>query len=180
MRCRKYLSGIHVRAQPRLLKEFARAADTERGGPIRSSEEVAVASARVGRAALSLGFDIGVFVLGLVVAVPSLVAYFVLNDGRLTALDLVWIALVVIMSRFPLMLTHKSGDIELGFETCILVFLVLTRAPLEAFSIWAIATTLAVATQRKSDTSRCRTRSASARMKAAAVSPVPRPTTMPD
>lgn len=113
-----------------------------------------MASARVGRAALSLGFDIGVFVLGLAVAVPALVAYFVLGDGRLTALDLVWISLVVVMSRFPLMLTHKSGDIELGFETCILVFLVLTRAPLEAFSIWAIATTLAMATQRKSWRSR--------------------------
>jgi diguanylate cyclase (GGDEF)-like protein len=102
---------------------------------------------------VSLGFDIGVFVLGVGIAVPA-VATWLLDGGQLDVLDLVWISLVVVMSRFPLMLTHKSGDIELGFETCILVFLVLTLPPLEAFSIWAIATTLAMATQRKSWRSR--------------------------
>ena len=112
-----------------------------------------MASARVSRAAVSMGFDLGVFALGLAVALPSLAAW-QMGGGGLDLLDLVWIALVVVMSRFPLLLTHKSGDIELGFETCILVFLVLTLEPREAFSIWAIATTLAMATQKKSWRSR--------------------------
>jgi diguanylate cyclase (GGDEF)-like protein len=112
-----------------------------------------VATARVSRAVLSLGFDLAVFLIGVGVALPAVATWLALG-GQLDALGLVWIALVVVMSRFPLMLTHKSGDIELGFETCILVFLVLTQPPLEAFSIWAIATTLAMATQRKSWRSR--------------------------
>ena len=112
-----------------------------------------MASARVSRAAVSLGFDMAVFVLGVGVALPA-VGMWLREGGQLDALALVWIALVVVMSRFPLMLTHKSGDIELGFETCILVFLVLTEPPLTAFSIWAIATTIAMATQRKSWRSR--------------------------
>jgi diguanylate cyclase (GGDEF)-like protein len=102
---------------------------------------------------VSLGFDLAVFAVGVGVAIPAVAAWLD-GGGGLDPLGVVWIALVVVMSRFPLMLTHKSGDIEVGFETCILVFLVLTEEPLQAFSIWAIATTVAMATQKKSWRSR--------------------------
>ncbi len=52
------------------------------------------------------------------------------------------------------MLTHRSGDVVIGFETCVLVFLVLTEEPAQAFAIWAVGTTIANATQRKAWRSR--------------------------
>ncbi len=59
------------------------------------------------------------------------------------------VVLVVVMSRYPLTLAHRSGDVLIGFETCVLVFLALSSPPLEAFCLWTIGTTIANATQSK-------------------------------
>jgi diguanylate cyclase (GGDEF)-like protein len=102
----------------------------------------------MGRARFSVVLDYLILVLGLAVAVPA-VTVWVLSGPDDIAVGVVSALLVVVMSRYPLTLAHRSGDILIGFETCVLVFLALTAAPLEAFCVWAIGTTIANATQRK-------------------------------
>ena len=108
-----------------------------------------MASVRISRAVVAAALDILLCVVGLALAVVA-VRSWIGGGGEFDLGGLVWVSLVVVMSRFPLVLTHQSGDIEIGFETCVLVFLVLTMAPLQAFSLWSIATTIAMTTQRKS------------------------------
>jgi diguanylate cyclase (GGDEF)-like protein len=100
------------------------------------------------RAAVSTVLDYLMLAVGLVVAVPALVLW--LRDGpRVGLAGAVSVALVVVMSRYPLTLAHRSGDILLGFETCVLVFLALASPPLEAFCLWVLGTTIANATMPK-------------------------------
>ncbi|MFN8158900.1 MAG: EAL domain-containing protein [Candidatus Nanopelagicales bacterium] len=113
---------------------------------------------RVSRATLAVGSDIAIFVVGLLVAIPF-VAYWVhgvITSGTVPEylIDVTAIGLVVLMARYPLTIPHESGDIVIGFETCALVFLLLTGSPLEAFAVWAIATTIANGVQRKAWRSR--------------------------
>ncbi|MGD9955357.1 MAG: putative bifunctional diguanylate cyclase/phosphodiesterase [Candidatus Nanopelagicales bacterium] len=108
-----------------------------------------VASARLGRAALAVALDVAIFAAGVLVALVSLQQWL----GEEHVLDPTGVAavgLVFIMSRFPLTLTHQSGDIVIGFETCVLVYLVLTVSPWHALALWSVATALAMLTQRKS------------------------------
>ncbi|HET7900600.1 MAG TPA: EAL domain-containing protein [Candidatus Nanopelagicales bacterium] len=116
-----------------------------------------MAAARVSRATVAVGLDVAIFVAGLLAAVP-----FVLlgvgragdmDPGRLW-IDVAAIALVYVMARYPLTIPHESGDIVIGFETCVLVFLLLTGGPVEAFAVWSIATAIANGTQRKAWRSR--------------------------
>jgi len=108
-----------------------------------------MATSRTRRASVAVGLDIVIFVLGLLVAATGIVLWLRSPYGALTMTGAVSILLVVVMSRFPLVLSHLSGDVVIGFETCVLVFLTLTVPPMEAFALWAIGTTLANATQRK-------------------------------
>jgi diguanylate cyclase (GGDEF)-like protein len=112
-----------------------------------------VAHSRFGRVWVAAALDLLILVIGLIVALPFVVSWAVGRSG-FDPIDAIAVALVVVMSRFPLVLTHRSGDIVIGFETCVLVFLVLTVAPAEAFALWAVGTALANATQAKSWRSR--------------------------
>jgi diguanylate cyclase (GGDEF)-like protein len=116
-----------------------------------------MSAVRVSRATVAVGLDVAIFVVGLLLAVPFVVAWVrtaVAGEAGSYAIDVMAIALVVLMARFPLTIPHESGDIVIGFETCVLVFLLLTYGPLEAFAVWAIATTIASGTQRKAWRSR--------------------------
>jgi diguanylate cyclase (GGDEF)-like protein len=108
-----------------------------------------MATSRISRVSVAVGLDIAIFIVGLLVAVTGVVLWLRGPDGTLSMTGAVSILLVVVMSRFPLVLSHLSGDVVIGFETCVLVFLSLTVPPMEAFALWAIGTTLANATQRK-------------------------------
>jgi len=112
-----------------------------------------VASARMSRAALGLTLDLAVFGSAVLLTLAALVSWLG-SGGRPDLGGLVCVGLIVAVSRFPLVLIHRSGDIIIGFETCVLVFLVLVYPPWEAFTLWAIGTTLASGTQRKAWRSR--------------------------
>jgi len=107
-----------------------------------------VALTRMTRDQFSAALDVSIGVVGLAVAIPLLVTWLT-HDPRLGWPMLVAIALVVVMSRYPLTIPHRSGDLLIGFETCVLVFLTLTARPLEAFCLWAIGTVIANGSQRK-------------------------------
>ncbi len=112
-----------------------------------------MALSRVGRVGVAAALDVLILIAGLTVAVPFVLAW-ARRGPDLDPIAVTAVALVVVMSRFPLVLTHRSGDIVIGFETCVLVFLVLTVPPAEAFAIWALGTTAANATARKAWRSR--------------------------
>jgi len=110
-----------------------------------------VAGVRMDREAMSAALDVSIGVVGIAIAVPAIGIWL---SGRVTAPHLGWLAvvsvvLVVVMSRYPLTISHQSGDLLIGFETCVLVFLTLTQDPLEAFCLWAIGTAIANGSQRK-------------------------------
>ncbi|HEY5183717.1 MAG TPA: EAL domain-containing protein [Actinomycetes bacterium] len=105
------------------------------------------ASAR--RTTLAVCLDVVIFAVGVAVAVPC-VARWLTGQQMPGYAGIVAITLIVVFSRFPLVLAHQSGDIVIGFETCSLVFLVLTVPPIQALALWAIGTTIANATARKS------------------------------
>jgi diguanylate cyclase (GGDEF)-like protein len=100
------------------------------------------------RGQFSAALDVSLGILGLAVAIPAL-ATWLLHDPALGWSAFVSIALVVVMSRYPLTIPHRSGDLLIGFETCVLVFLTLTVKPLEAFCLWSIGTIIANGSQRK-------------------------------
>ena len=105
------------------------------------------------RAQAAVGFDLLVFAVGMAIAVPEVVRW-VANPVSLGVTGVIAVCLVVVMSRFPLVLTHRSGDIVIGFETCSLVFLVLTVPPGQALALWAMASAVAHGTEHKSWRSR--------------------------
>jgi diguanylate cyclase (GGDEF)-like protein len=96
-----------------------------------------------------LALDVLILVTGLLVAAPFVLSW--LRGGpTANAVEFVMVVgLVTIMARFPLTLTHRSGDVIIGFETCVLVYLSLTLPPTETFAMWSIATAVAMGTQRK-------------------------------
>ena len=107
-----------------------------------------MASRQLSRATFSAALDYTIGIVGLAVGIP-LVLEFLRGESKTGLMAPVAVLLVVVMSRYPLTLAHQSGDILIGFETCVLVFLTLAYAPLEAFALWAIGTTIANGTQSK-------------------------------
>ncbi len=53
-------------------------------------------------------------------------------------LSLVAVALLVLMGRYPLVLTNRAGDAVIGFETSVLVFLACTTPLPEALTLWSL------------------------------------------
>ncbi|HSN06389.1 MAG TPA: EAL domain-containing protein [Candidatus Angelobacter sp.] len=100
------------------------------------------------RTAIAHALDGLMLALGAAVAVPALVTWR-LTGGRLGLTGAVAVVLVLVMARFPLTLAHRSGDVLIGFETCVLVFLTLSRPPLEAFCLWTLGTVIASLTASK-------------------------------
>jgi diguanylate cyclase (GGDEF)-like protein len=105
----------------------------------------------VDRESLSAALDVSIGVVGMAVALPALALWLTghTRPPHLDWLAVVSVALVVVMSRYPLTISHRSGDLLIGFETCVLVFLTLTQPPLAAFCLWAIGTAIANGSQRK-------------------------------
>ena len=105
------------------------------------------------RTALAVRLDLAILAVGLAVAVPSLTSW-LRADGVPSLAGLISMVLIVVMSRFPLVLTHRSGDVVIGFETCTLVFLALSVPLAEALALWVLGTTIANATSKKAWRSR--------------------------
>lgn len=105
---------------------------------------------QVSRTSVAAALDVLLFVLGLAVLLFVLVEY-LQEDVDAGWVGLIAVAMIVVMSRFPLTIPRDAGDLVIGFETCVLVFLVLTQdSPAEALVLWSVGTTIANLTQRKS------------------------------
>ncbi len=107
----------------------------------------------VRRGTVAASLDVIVFAVGVAIALPA-VAKWLLEGSWPGLAGVTAVALVVVMSRFPLVLTHGSGDVVIGFETCSLVFLALTVPLLDALALWSIGMVVAHGSSRKSWRSR--------------------------
>ena len=68
-----------------------------------------MSAVRVSRATVAVGLDVAIFVVGLLLAVPFVVAWVrtaVAGEAGSYAIDVMAIALVVLMARFPLTIPH--------------------------------------------------------------------------
>jgi len=98
--------------------------------------------------AASKAFDIGIMLAGVVITIVSVVS--MQFGGEPFAAQLVLaVPTIVVMTWFPLLLTRSSGGIEIGFDSCVLVFLALVTAPEQALVIWAVSTLVAQLTTQK-------------------------------
>jgi diguanylate cyclase (GGDEF)-like protein len=99
---------------------------------------------------MAQSLDVLVLVVGLAVALVAVASWAANDEWSVGLASALCVPLVVVMSRFPLVLTYRAGDVVIGFETCALVFLVLTEPPAKALTLWALASAIAHGTQRKS------------------------------
>ena len=91
------------------------------------------------RHALSPVFDGAVvavgFLLGLVALVHELI-YF----GDASPKYLLGVPLIMLMGWFPMLIGRTGGGIEIGLDTCVLVFLAMVTEPIQALAIWWLGT----------------------------------------
>lgn len=104
-----------------------------------------------GKSALSWTFDITVITTGAALAVNAL-ARFAGSGG----IDPTWLVtfvvgvpLIALMARFPLQLSRAGVGIEVGFESAVLVALVVQGDAWGALAVWAAGQTLAQVTKPK-------------------------------
>jgi len=93
---------------------------------------------------LSRLFDRTVMAVGVVVAFAS--ATIAVADG----LQFSWqywlsVPLIVIIARFPLVIERPSGAIEIGFDSCVLAFVLSMLEPHDAMLIWSAGAVLSQA-----------------------------------
>ena len=104
------------------------------------------------KSSASWAFDLMVMSVGAVLAAGAAVGF-----ARAGSVDGVWFAacplsvpLIVLLSLFPLRLSRHGVGIEVGFESAVLVALVvLLGDPLGALTIWALGQTVAQLSKRK-------------------------------
>ena len=82
-------------------------------------------------------FDAGVLAGGIVTA---LVALWTMNEPtlRLGGLELLTVPLIMTIARFPLVLDRGDGGVEVGFDSSVLIFLLLTLDPQESVLLWSL------------------------------------------
>ncbi|MDP9241079.1 MAG: EAL domain-containing protein [Actinomycetota bacterium] len=97
---------------------------------------------------LDVALDLAIFAVGLSIAVGS-VALWLIGGPDLTVYEVVVAGLAIFMSRHPLTLLQRAGDIEVGFEAALLVFLALTGPPLQALALWSLAMLATHLSQRR-------------------------------
>ena len=94
-------------------------------------------------------FDLGVFAVGMGLLMLAL-AHVVLAGGwshpYTAALA---IPLIVVIAKFPMVLDSGEGGIEVGFESCILMFLLCTVGPYEAMATWSVGVLITQLTSDK-------------------------------
>ncbi|RYU11446.1 putative bifunctional diguanylate cyclase/phosphodiesterase [Nocardioides iriomotensis] len=92
-------------------------------------------------------FDLGVLVLGVGSVLYALVTMGP-PDLKLGVLSLLTVPLIMVIARFPLVLDRADGGIEVGFDSCVLMFLLCTVRPEESLVLWGLGV---VATQLTND-----------------------------
>ena len=108
------------------------------------------------KSAASWVFDGAIAASGVLIGVLS-VAVLVLNH-----FDEHWIAalvlgppVIVLMSRFPLVLTRSAGGIEVGFDSAVLVFLACYDGGVGALAVWSVGQAASQLSVRKRVDVRC-------------------------
>src|SRR4051794_30150672 len=99
-----------------------------------------------------LALDALVVLAGLLIAAYAVSAWAGLHERQWPLL--LGAPVVVLMARYPLVLMRVGGDIEIGFDSAVLVFLALNAPPAEALAVWSIGTLLSQALERKAVASR--------------------------
>lgn len=90
------------------------------------------------RLPVDLALDVSVAATGVSIALASVVPW-LLDNPHVAAYQVVVALVAVVISRYPLTLPQRSGDVEIGFEAALLVFLSLTAPPLQAIALWSLA-----------------------------------------
>ncbi|MDQ1380094.1 MAG: hypothetical protein QOJ71_813 [Actinomycetota bacterium] len=106
----------------------------------------------VRRSGRSVAFDGGVVLAGLVAFGSS--ASSARSAGLSVILTAVAVPLIALMARYPVVLQRAAGDIEIGFDSAMLVVLAVLVPAAEAVTIWGLGVFLAQLTLRKSWSSR--------------------------
>ena len=96
----------------------------------------------------SLIFDAAVVAAGAIAFLGAVLALFD-DPGAMHPLVLFGLPLIVLMSFFPLVLTHTGGGIEIGFESAVLVVLVCLADAGESLSIWCVGVLISQLLTRK-------------------------------
>jgi hypothetical protein len=108
-------------------------------------------AAPAGKSALSWSFDLAVVATGAALGLNAIARF--LGSGQVTTVWLVTfvlgVPLIALMARFPLQLSRAGVGIEVGFESAVLVALVVQGGGHGALAIWAVGQTLAQTTKRK-------------------------------
>jgi diguanylate cyclase (GGDEF)-like protein len=99
----------------------------------------------------SWGFDLAVALLGLGLGARAVAGFLGSGQG-----DTGWlitcalsVPLIALMARFPLQLSRGGAGIEVGFESAVLVALVVLGDGFAALTVWVLGQSLAQATKRK-------------------------------
>jgi diguanylate cyclase (GGDEF)-like protein len=82
-------------------------------------------------------FDRAVLALGGLAVLVALVTMGT-PDLPLSGLELLTVPLIMIVARFPLVLDRGDGGIEVGFDSCVLMFLLCTMEPQESVLLWSL------------------------------------------
>jgi diguanylate cyclase (GGDEF)-like protein len=103
------------------------------------------------RRVISWVFDVSVITAGAVIGVGSIIALLV-NDH----LDAHWLLalligppVVLVMARFPLVLSRSSAGVEVGFESAVLVFLACFDGGAGALAVWSLGQVISQASTGK-------------------------------
>ena len=82
-------------------------------------------------------FDVGVCLLGLALLTWSATAA-APQAGDMVLTALVCVPLIAVVARFPMVLDSDDGGIEIGFDSCVLIFLLCIVDPEVAVTIWGL------------------------------------------
>ena len=99
--------------------------------------------------AISWTFDVSIMVAGVLVGAAGIVELLGLVDRHWILALLVGPPLIVVMARFPLVLSRSSTGIEVGFESAVLVFLASYDGGHGALAVWFVGQVVSQLTTRK-------------------------------
>ena len=91
-------------------------------------------------------FDGGVLVLAALTIVVAVVTMG--SPSFSTGLELLTVPLIMLIARFTLVLNKGQGGIEVGFDSCVLMFMLCTMEPQESVLLWSLGV---IGTQITSD-----------------------------
>jgi diguanylate cyclase (GGDEF)-like protein len=97
---------------------------------------------RMLRMTKATAFDLFVFLAGLALVAVNLTRWVHVSDGLRPQL-LLAAALVVVLSKTPLLVRRRAGDINIGFDCCALVYLTLVTPAAQTLVLWAAGTVVA-------------------------------------